>query len=1001
MDMTWPSGSDAWTELDQILGQAPPEARWKSVEALSASFSGARIGTWQFDVTTREWQYDHTVGEIFDVRPGERSAFERVHEEDRASVRAAFVQCLQTGVVTEFEMRAIAGDGSCRWVHVLVQPIAADCRDRPVLAGIALDVTRRKQAEEALRESERQLRAIVDNLPGIAYRCSLTKPRRIVFISDGIERLTGYEADDFMLRGLNCATLIHPDDAERVQEEVARAIKGRERYSVEYRIFHKSGTVRWVQETGGVASDGSDEPPFLEGFIGDIHDRKLAEEDRRLADQRYRLINQAVTDGVWELDVSTNRLMVNEAFSAAFGYSEGEVGLDGSWWLDKVHPDDRDRLMGRLYLVLTQGGTHYLSEHRFRRSDGTYAEVYACCYILRDESGAPVRMLGALQDLTARKLADAALRESESTNRSIIEATTDCVKLIDLDGTLQFINGSGLQLLELDSADQVLGKPWEAMVPPAAASLVREAMDAAKNGGIGRFSTQAPTSTGRPKWWEIVVSPVVGSDGEVKRLVAISRDVSEQRKAAEELLRAASLDPLTGLANRAFFQEKLADLASDSTSGTAGIMLLDLDEFKQLNDTLGHDAGDALLKTLADRLRATCSDAALVARLGGDEFSVLFGDCGGAEAMAARAAKILAVLREPVVHCGRILDCHATIGAAIFPQDGSTPAELLKSADLALYAAKSNRRGGYMAFEPRHRAEMEARSAMIRQARAAVRDGAILPHYQPKIALDTGSIIGFEALLRWRDESLTLQRPAGISAAFDDLELATAISDAMVEQVIGDMRAWLDRGIDFGHVAINASAAEFRRDDFAEGLLASLDRCEVPPNRLQLEVTETVFLGRGAEYVERALHALSEAGISIALDDFGTGYASLRHLKQFPVHVIKIDQSFVRNMSSGREDTAIIEAVLNLGRSLGMGVVAEGIESESQESHLRSLGCRFGQGYLYSEAVPSDKVPELIANWVSRTGLKRSVTSRQAAAIFSAPSGLIGRDCGVGLRRRA
>jgi EAL domain-containing protein (putative c-di-GMP-specific phosphodiesterase class I) len=223
----------------------------------------------------------------------------------------------------------------------------------------------------------------------------------------------------------------------------------------------------------------------------------------------------------------------------------------------------------------------------------------------------------------------------------------------------------------------------------------------------------------------------------------------------------------------------------------------------------------------------------------------------------------------------------------------------------------------------------------------------------------------------------------------------------MIDRVISDVRGWLDRGLDFGHVAINAAAAEFRRDDFAEGLLATLDRCGVPPDRLQLEVTETVFLGRGSEYVERALHMLSDAGISIALDDFGTGYASLRHLKQFPVHVIKIDQSFVRDMNSDPDDAAIIEAVLNLGRSLGMEVVAEGIEDKSQESHLRSLGCRHGQGYLYSEAVPAEEISDMIRNWTSPVGLKCSVSSRQAAAIFSPLSGRRAEGTGRKLGYRA
>jgi len=255
---------------------------------------------------------------------------------------------------------------------------------------------------------------------------------------------------------------------------------------------------------------------------------------------------------------------------------------------------------------------------------------------------------------------------------------------------------------------------------------------------------------------------------------------------------------------------------------------------------------------------------------------------------------------------------------------------------------------------------------MVKLARNAISDDRIVPYYQPKLALADRSLVGFEALLRWRTPRRGIGGPAEIKAAFDDLDVAAQISDRMIERVVADMRGWLDRGIDFKTVAVNASAAEFRRDSFAEGLLEQLRRAEVPTDCFQLEVTETVFLGRGAEYVHRALALLNLQGVKIALDDFGTGYASLRHLKEFPVDVIKIDQSFVRNMTVDPGDEAIIRAVINLGRSLGIKVVAEGIEREEQERRLLELECDFGQGFLYSRAVPASRVPSLVERWPAR-----------------------------------
>jgi EAL domain-containing protein (putative c-di-GMP-specific phosphodiesterase class I) len=266
-------------------------------------------------------------------------------------------------------------------------------------------------------------------------------------------------------------------------------------------------------------------------------------------------------------------------------------------------------------------------------------------------------------------------------------------------------------------------------------------------------------------------------------------------------------------------------------------------------------------------------------------------------------------------------------------------------------------------FEPRMRDDVQRRVSMVQLARDALRDDRIIPYYQPKLDLSRRAIIGFEALLRWRTETGRIGEPAAIAAAFEDAEVAAAISDRMIDRVIADMRSWLDRGIDFRHVAVNASAAEFRRDNFAERVIDELHAAHIPTSCFQIEVTETVFLGRGAEYVHRALALLNARGVKIALDDFGTGYASLRHLKQFPVDIIKIDRSFVRDMDVDPGDEAIIRAVVNLGRSLGIKVVAEGIETEQQSARLVGLECDFGQGFLFSKAAAASRVPALVGRF--------------------------------------
>lgn len=757
---------------------------------------------------------------------------------------------------------------------------------------------------------------------------------------------------------------VHPDDQVLLHQEIQQCLKVGKAYDVQFRAIRADGEIRWLHAGGGPAGPGNGPSRSIVGIVADITARKEADEKLRLAEERHLVVSRAASDLIYEWDATTGEMRWNEASAAYFDCPSGDP-RSIALFIDKLHPDEREDIIARIHRAMDHDGAHFTVRHRLQRADGSYGEFQTSVFVIRDSAGQPARVVGALQDITERLGADAALRDSEAINRSIVEASTDVIKLLDLEGRLVFMNGPGAGALGIANLEMYYGKEWASLWPEPAQPAVRQAVLTAGGGGVGSFSEACPTVLGEPRWWDVVVSPVLGNDGTPTKLVAISRDITERKEAAERLTWSANHDPLTNLPNRAFFQEALANLMSRASAkgGHFALMLLDLDDFKQVNDTLGHDAGDAVLTTFADRLGDAISGSATLARLGGDEFAVLIEGIANEHELRVHAHAVLQRMRKPFVHDGRILDCRVTVGAALYPDHGETPDEVLKSADIALYAAKTSDRGALVLFEPRHRAQVQERLAMVSLARTAVREDRIVPFYQPKVSLVEEGIHGFEALLRWYHPRIGFQPPASIAAAFEDLDLATAISNAMIDAVIADMRDWLDRGIPFGHVAVNAAAAEFRQDNFGESILERLEKAGIPSRCFQLEVTETVFLGRGAENVERALRLLHGAGVKIALDDFGTGYASLRHLKQFPVHVIKIDQSFVRNMNTDPEDTAIIKAVLNLGKSLKIDVVAEGIETKNQERCLRELGCQYGQGFLYSPAIPREEIPTYLATF--------------------------------------
>jgi diguanylate cyclase (GGDEF)-like protein/PAS domain S-box-containing protein len=722
------------------------------------------------------------------------------------------------------------------------------------------------------------------------------------------------------------------------------------------------GETRWLRVSWSFSFDETGRPTKLAGLQFDITELKRADEAARESEARFNLVQDAVLIGTYVTDADF-RTVGSGQFYRNLGLPEDTEFLDREMLLNIIHPDDRDMVQKDSVIALPSAESQDV-EYRIRRADtGELRWIFSRVKFERTDDGHLIRIVGAHLDITEPKRAEAALDESLAFNQNVIESVVDCVKLIDLDGRLLFINENGLAALEIEDGSRLLGKNWAELLPREEYYKVETALNVARDGQTGRFEARCPTMTGKPKWWDVIVTPVFDRQGRLRKFLAISRDITEHRNNLAEIRWTASHDMLTELPNRRYFQDKLEkELARAAAQGShVGLMQLDIDDFKQTNDALGHDAGDTLLKTFAQRLQNATRSNEMVARLGGDEFAIIVPNLTESRPFSSIVEEIQTHLAEPVVYQGRVFDCRASIGKAIYPQHGATANALLKNADIALYAAKTSGRGNMRLFDPSMRDDMQKRLNMIDRARTALKDDLIFPFYQPKIHFGTGAPAGFEALLRWQDPQQRVQHPIEIAAAFEDQDIAQALSERMQLRVLSDMRRWIDDGVEFGHVAINASAAEFRQNNFAERLLNRMKDAGIPTSQMELEVTETVFLGRGAEYVDRALHLLSAEGMRIALDDFGTGYASLSHLKQFPVDVIKIDQSFVRNINIDPDDSAIIKALIGLGKSLSIRIVAEGIENHAQSTFLAEHGCDCGQGYLFSRAVAAAEVPELIS----------------------------------------
>ncbi|MES2700880.1 MAG: EAL domain-containing protein [Pseudomonadota bacterium] len=829
---------------------------------------------------------------------------------------------------------------------------------------ITRDITERKAAEDALRLSEDRLRLIQD-ASGLAD--FENDGGEVTVCSDMFFEQVGLPVGDNTISVWKWLDLVHPEDRARLQQEMEVARVDADVFDSEYRIIRcDNGEVRWISCRTKLLRDNDNLVVRTLGAHRDITDRKLFEIALQESEQRLRLVHDIT--GLAEFWATGDGLAhVSGRMVEQLGLPIGTETLPFDELLSMVHPDDREMLKEKVATNLDSGDDFACD---FRITHGWTGQehwIHSRSRMQRDEHGRILRTIGAHLDITERKCVEHVLRESEERFRLAAEAAG--LGVWDYDpatGTREW----SFRLLD------ILGLPADTEPSLEAAAQRVHPEDRARFLGMLNYA-QLDTSSVKfeqtfrivrgdnhtERWVTINCWKTRRAEKSLDRIILTLRDVTDEKSAEERVRWSANHDALTRLANRAQFQEKLEDVtrASHVSGRPVGLLLLDLDHFKQINDTFGHDAGDQLLKMFAERLESVVRPNDIVARLGGDEFAIILSDLKEPHRLSELSASIQRRLREPFVHKGRILDCYASIGGAVFPHDCDSPAELMKNADMALYSAKHAGRSTTKIFEVNLRDEVERRVNMVQLAREAIRDSRVMPYYQPKFDLRSRKVLGFEALLRWRNPAGQVQLPEKLEAAFEDLNVAATLTDLMVEQAILDMRDWLDQGLDFGHVAINTSAADFRRENFAEGVLQQLELARIPTTMFQIEVTETVFLGRGAEYVHGALALFSSAGVKIALDDFGTGYASLRHLKEFPVDIIKIDRSFVRDMECDPGDDAIVHAVINLGQSLGLDVIAEGVEEESHAEHLLRHGCHYGQGFLFASAQPADKVPSLLA----------------------------------------
>jgi diguanylate cyclase (GGDEF)-like protein/PAS domain S-box-containing protein len=882
-----------------------------------------------------------------------------LHPDDREMIRKKAIKLLKGKSSAAYEYRFTRKNGEEFWVLEMITSITYK-GDRAALVSF-MDITERKQMEEALRQSEEKHRTIIENIRDGYFEVDLAG--NYIFFNESICEIHGYSKKEMM--GTNYRQYVDKENAKKVFEAFNEIYKtGITGGIFDYEIIRKNGTKRQVEISATLQKDSSGNPIGFRGTTRDVTERRKMEETIRQSEERYRTILDEMEDAYFEVDLAGNFIFFNDAICRLLKYSKEE--LLGKSFRVHVDKDDVPILYNAFGKIYRTGKPERGLCYKAVRKDGTTGFAEMTGFPLQNQKGEMIGFRGIGREITQRMKLEERLRQSEEKYRTILENMQEGYFEVDLAGNITFCNDSMCRFLGYTQEEMMGINNRQFTDKKNAEKLFRAFNEVYKTGEPTKeFDWQIIRKDGTKRFIEASISLKKDSTGKSIGFQGITRDVTERKLNEEKILYMATHDTLTGLPNRLMFSQLInhAIQTAQRYQREFAVLFIDLDRFKAVNDIMGHEAGDQMLQEIATRLKQVLRAVDVAARFGGDEFVIFIEEVSDPSHVAIVAQKILTNIIKPITIMGREYRITASIGICMFPKDAEDEQSLMKNADIAMYLAKEEGKNNYQFYSENIKSKSLGRLSIETNLRWALERNELSLHYQAKVDFKTNVITGVEALLRWQSPYLGSVTPIQFIPVAEETGLILSIGRWVIRKVCEQNIAWQQQGLPGVCIAVNLSPQQLDDDHLIDDIKTALEDSGMAPSLLELEITEGMVMHNPTHTIA-VLAKIKNLGVRLAIDDFGTGYSSLAQIKRFPIDTLKVDRSFVHSVVQDADGKAIIRAMIALSKTLSLTIVAEGVETEDQMNFLKEHACDEMQGYYFSKPIVPEEFADLLRKHV-------------------------------------